>query len=186
MTTKNTPITVPQLANFTSRKGTGLADTLGEAVPESLTAWMTRYLIFAIVGVRSPPSPKGRIARVQGKGNTERTVFLSNDARLALADWSFPLPWSLSCDGRDAIERRFVSLLGYLPTSPPSVFSPRPPVARRSTRSCTGLRKSRGRIVSHDSCDAPVPYLGVCAILVFRCAMGDVRRRAADGEGGVR
>ena len=25
--------------------------------------------------------------RVQGKGNTERTVFLSNDARLALADY---------------------------------------------------------------------------------------------------
>jgi integrase len=30
---------------------------------------------------------QGRIARVQGKGNTERTVFLSNDARLALADY---------------------------------------------------------------------------------------------------
>jgi len=30
---------------------------------------------------------QGRIARVQGKGKTERTVFLSNDARLALADY---------------------------------------------------------------------------------------------------
>jgi integrase len=30
---------------------------------------------------------QGRIARVQGKGNTERTVFLSNDARLALDDY---------------------------------------------------------------------------------------------------
>jgi integrase len=30
---------------------------------------------------------QGRIARVQGKGRTERTVFLSNDARLALADY---------------------------------------------------------------------------------------------------
>jgi integrase len=30
---------------------------------------------------------QGRIARVQGKGNTERTVFLSNDARLTLADY---------------------------------------------------------------------------------------------------
>src|SRR5207245_1886562 len=54
MTTKNTPITAPQLANFTSRKVTGLADTLTEAVPDSLTAWMARYLTFAIVGVRSP------------------------------------------------------------------------------------------------------------------------------------
>jgi integrase len=30
---------------------------------------------------------RGRITRVQGKGNTERTVFLSQDARLALADY---------------------------------------------------------------------------------------------------
>src|SRR5437764_4950590 len=54
MTTKNTPATAQQLAHFTSRKVTGLADTLSEAVPDSLTAWMTRYLTFAIVGVRSP------------------------------------------------------------------------------------------------------------------------------------
>jgi integrase len=30
---------------------------------------------------------RGRITRVQGKGNTERTVFLSQDARLALAEY---------------------------------------------------------------------------------------------------
>ena len=30
---------------------------------------------------------QGRITRVQGKGKTERTVFLSADARLALADY---------------------------------------------------------------------------------------------------
>jgi site-specific recombinase XerD len=30
---------------------------------------------------------RGRITRVKGKGNTERTVFLSADARLALADY---------------------------------------------------------------------------------------------------
>ena len=54
MTTKNATATAQQLANFTSRKVTGLADTLAEAVPDSLTAWMARYLTFAIVGVRSP------------------------------------------------------------------------------------------------------------------------------------
>jgi len=31
MTTKNTPITAPQLASFTARKVTGLADTLHDA-----------------------------------------------------------------------------------------------------------------------------------------------------------
>jgi site-specific recombinase XerD len=30
---------------------------------------------------------QGRITRVQGKGKTERTVFLSADARTALADY---------------------------------------------------------------------------------------------------
>jgi len=54
MTTKHIPITAPQLTSFTSRKGTGLADTLRDAVPDALPAWMTRYLTFAIVGVRSP------------------------------------------------------------------------------------------------------------------------------------
>jgi hypothetical protein len=54
MTMKNTTATAPQLASFTSRKVTGLADTLTEAVPDSLAAWMTRYLTFAVVGVRSP------------------------------------------------------------------------------------------------------------------------------------
>ncbi len=54
MTTRNTPVTAQQLTNFTSRKVTGLADTLHAAVPDSLPAWMTRYLTFAIVGVRSP------------------------------------------------------------------------------------------------------------------------------------
>src|SRR5438045_3734073 len=54
MTTKNTTATAQQLASFTSRKVTGLADTLSEIVPDSLTAWMARYLTFAIVGVRSP------------------------------------------------------------------------------------------------------------------------------------
>src|SRR3954469_5652328 len=54
MTTKNVPATAQQLASFTSRKVTGLVDTLTEAVPDSLAAWMTRYLTFAVVGVRSP------------------------------------------------------------------------------------------------------------------------------------
>jgi integrase len=51
-------------------------------------------LIRLDLGQVSPNTPaslrqarQGRIARVQGKGNTERTVFLSNDARLALADY---------------------------------------------------------------------------------------------------
>ncbi len=54
MTTKNAAITAPQLTRFTARKVTGLADTLHDTVPDSLAAWMTRYLTFAIVGVRSP------------------------------------------------------------------------------------------------------------------------------------
>jgi hypothetical protein len=54
MTTKHPPTTAPQLASFTSRKVTGLVGTPHEAVPDSLTAWMTCYLTFAIVGVRSP------------------------------------------------------------------------------------------------------------------------------------
>jgi site-specific recombinase XerD len=32
-------------------------------------------------------SRRGRITRVQGKGNIERTVFLCQDSRLALADY---------------------------------------------------------------------------------------------------
>jgi hypothetical protein len=35
MTTKNTPATAQQLANFTSRKVEGLADTLSDAAPFS-------------------------------------------------------------------------------------------------------------------------------------------------------
>lgn len=54
MTTKNTTVTPRQLASFTSRKVTGLADALADAVPDSLAAWMARYLTFAVVGVRSP------------------------------------------------------------------------------------------------------------------------------------
>lgn len=54
MTTKKSAATPQQLANFTSRKVTGLADSLADAIPDSLTAWMARYLTFAIVGVRSP------------------------------------------------------------------------------------------------------------------------------------
>jgi hypothetical protein len=54
MTTKNNPVTPRQLASFTSRKVTGLADTLHDAVPDALPAWMARYLTFAVVGVRSP------------------------------------------------------------------------------------------------------------------------------------
>lgn len=54
MTTKNAAATAQQLASFTSRKVTGLADTLREEIPDSLAAWMARYLTFAVVGVRSP------------------------------------------------------------------------------------------------------------------------------------
>jgi len=54
MTTKNAPITAPQLASFTARKVTGPVDTLRDKIPDALPAWMTRYLTFAVVGVRSP------------------------------------------------------------------------------------------------------------------------------------
>lgn len=51
---KTAPATRQQLTNFTSRKVTGLADALHDPIPDSLPAWMTRYLTFAVVGVRSP------------------------------------------------------------------------------------------------------------------------------------
>jgi hypothetical protein len=54
MTTKKSAATPQQLASFTARKVTGLADALGDAVPDSLAAWKARYLTFAVVGVRSP------------------------------------------------------------------------------------------------------------------------------------
>lgn len=53
MTTKNAPAPAAQRASFTARKVTDLADTLHDTVPDSLPAWMTRYLTFAVVGVRS-------------------------------------------------------------------------------------------------------------------------------------
>jgi integrase len=54
MTTKKNAVTPQQLASFTSRKVTGLVDTLHDEVPDALAAWMARYLTFAVVGVRSP------------------------------------------------------------------------------------------------------------------------------------
>lgn len=51
---KTPPTTRQQPTNFTSRKVTGLADALHDPIPDSLPAWMTRYLTFAVVGVRSP------------------------------------------------------------------------------------------------------------------------------------
>jgi len=55
---------------------------------------------------------RGRITRVQGKGNTERTVFLSQDARLALADYlEKERPW----DAGEDIGPLFLSARG-IPT----------------------------------------------------------------------
>jgi len=54
MMPKTAPATRQQLTNFTSRKVMDLADTLHDPIPDSLAAWMTRYLTFAVVGVRSP------------------------------------------------------------------------------------------------------------------------------------
>jgi len=54
MMPKTAPATRQQLTNFTSRKVMDLADTLPDPIPDSLPAWMTRYLTFAVVGVRSP------------------------------------------------------------------------------------------------------------------------------------
>src|SRR5260370_18001536 len=54
MTSRNAPATAAEGTNFTSRKVTGLIDTLSEAVPDSIIAWMARYLTFAVGGVRSP------------------------------------------------------------------------------------------------------------------------------------
>jgi len=46
--------TLVYLPNFTARKVQAIPTGLPEQVPDSLTAWATRYLALAVVGVRSP------------------------------------------------------------------------------------------------------------------------------------
>lgn len=97
-----------RLERFHQMKGQRWAATPGTApVHASRRPLQDRAIVYILLstGLRreelvrldldqiSPQTPvalrggrQGRIARVQGKGSTERTVFLSNDARLALAD----------------------------------------------------------------------------------------------------
>lgn len=59
---------------------------------------------------------KGRISQIQGKGKTERRVFLSKDARLALADY---LEFERPLDAVDQSPALFLSAVG-LPARPPT------------------------------------------------------------------
>jgi site-specific recombinase XerD len=58
MPKKITVTTLPYLANFTARKVQGLPDADFSTVPDSLAAWIGRYLTLAVVGVRSPAVAK--------------------------------------------------------------------------------------------------------------------------------
>jgi integrase len=65
---------------------------------------------------------KARITRVQGKGNTERTVFLSADARAAVADY---LVYERPHDIDELTTALFVSATGVPARSPDGRLSPR-------------------------------------------------------------
>jgi integrase len=54
MTASSLPKTLVHLPSFTARKVQAVPTGLPEQVPDSLTAWATRYLALAVVGVRSP------------------------------------------------------------------------------------------------------------------------------------
>src|SRR5215217_48156 len=53
MSPKRPPATVTYLENYTSRKVERVSDRLVGSAPDSLAAWMERYLALAVVGVRS-------------------------------------------------------------------------------------------------------------------------------------
>src|SRR3954447_15080142 len=53
MSPKRPPATIRYLASYTSRKVGQVSDRLVGTAPDSLAAWMERYLALAVVGVRS-------------------------------------------------------------------------------------------------------------------------------------
>jgi integrase len=53
MSPKRPPATLAYLENYTSRKVEQVSDRLVGTAPDSLTAWIERYLALAVVGVRS-------------------------------------------------------------------------------------------------------------------------------------
>ena len=53
MSPKRPPATLAYLENYTSRKVERVSHRLVGAAPDSLTAWIERYLALAVVGVRS-------------------------------------------------------------------------------------------------------------------------------------
>jgi integrase len=65
---------------------------------------------------------QARITRVQGKGKTERTVFLSADARAALADY---LAQERPKDAGDGPPALFLSAVGIPARAPDGRLSPR-------------------------------------------------------------
>ena len=65
---------------------------------------------------------QGRITRVRGKGKTERTVFLSADARAALADY---LERERPRDANDQASALFLSAAGLPARNPDGRLSPR-------------------------------------------------------------
>ena len=65
---------------------------------------------------------QGKITRVKGKGKTERTVFLSADARAALADY---LEWERPRDAGQETAALFISAASIAARSPDGRLSPR-------------------------------------------------------------
>jgi hypothetical protein len=108
--TKKTAATPQQLAIFTSRKVTGLADTLGDAVPDSLPAWMARYLSFAVVGVRYPAVAEkialhlDRFVRffTEVYDHERISTVLRRDVRSSPTTCGLPSHFSLKATGADA------------------------------------------------------------------------------------
>jgi len=85
---------------------------------------------------------KARIANVRGKGRTERVVFLSQDARLALADY---LEMERPMDAGDAANALFLSA---------SCVAARGSDGRLSVRAVNGILERIGRLHDAETRDA--------------------------------
>jgi site-specific recombinase XerD len=88
MPKKSPTATLPYLAKFTARKVQGLRDADFSQVPDSLAAWIGRYLTLTVVGVRSPTVAKkialhlDRFAQffVESYGHDRISTVLTRDA----------------------------------------------------------------------------------------------------------
>jgi integrase len=133
-----------RLARFHQLKGRGASGGLG-AIPTHAHArpWRDRAIVFVLLstGLRREElvrlnldqltpntaaelrqARRARINRVRGKGQTERAVFLSADARAALADY---LERERSADATEAGTALFLSARGIPARAPGGRLSPR-------------------------------------------------------------